>query len=232
VSNPDPGGPDEPSGLAGSRGRRRRERSGRSYDTSRLLALSDGVYAIAITLLVLDLNVPAGTTDAGLGDALRDLEPELYAYALTVLVLGAFWIGHHRLLADVPRVNDRILWINVLYLGLIALLPFPTDVLGSYGGQRSAVMLYAASVGVISLADTYLEFSLRRERLFVRADDGEPVELGPLLPPVGLVFLATVPIAWWNPRLATWLWLLAIPWPKVTKRIYAHRTGPIGDTDQ
>ena len=60
-------------------------------------------------------------------------------------MLGAFWLGHHRLLADVPRVNDRILWLNVLYLGLIALLPFPTDVLGRYGDQRPAVMLYAAA---------------------------------------------------------------------------------------
>src|SRR4051812_28297589 len=144
-ATPDPSSAGEPSRSRGVRSRN--GRSSRSYDSSRLMALSDGVYAIAITLLVLNLTVPAGTADSGLGQALRDLEPELYAYALTVLVLGAFWIAHHRLLVDVPRVTERVLWINVLYLGLIALLPFPTDVLGSYGDQRPAVMLYAATIG-------------------------------------------------------------------------------------
>src|SRR3954469_9026556 len=195
----EPSSAGEPSRSRGVRSRN--GRPSRSYDSSRLVALSDGVYAIAITLLVLNLVVPAGTADSGLGEALRDLEPELFAYALTVLVLGAFWLAHHRLFVDVPRVTERVLWVNMLYLGFIALLPFPTDVLGSYGDLRPAVVLYAAAIGAVSLAGTYLEIVLGREGLFAPIDE-QPVERDPILPPVGLVFLATIPIAWWNPRLA------------------------------
>src|SRR4051795_4606982 len=131
-------------------------------------------------LLVLNLTVPAGTADSGLGEALRDLEPELFAYALTVLVLGAFWLAHHRLFVDVPGVTERVLWLNVLYLGFIALLPFPTDVLGSYGDLRPAVVLYAAAIGAVSLAGTYLEIVLVQEGLFAPIDE-KSVERDPIL---------------------------------------------------
>jgi hypothetical protein len=197
-------------------GRRRRGRLRRSYDTSRLMALSDGVYAIAMTLLVLNLTVPTGTADSGLGQALRDLEPELYAYAyayaLTVLVLGAFWIAHHRLLVDVPRVTERVLWINVLYLGLIAPTTVPdrrTRLLRRPAAGRDAVRRHHRC----DLSCRHLPRDRAAARRTVRFHHDQPVERDPILPPVGLVFLATVPLAWWRPALATWLWILAVFWP-------------------
>src|SRR5262249_29605340 len=103
------------------------------YGVGRLLALSDGVFAIALTLLVLSLRVDVTTPASELGAALRDVRPELYAYGLSVVVIGAFWLGHHRLYSHVLRVDAPLLWMNIVYLGLVALIPYPTDVLGRYG---------------------------------------------------------------------------------------------------
>jgi uncharacterized membrane protein len=194
----------------------------RSYDASRLLALSDGVFAIALTLLVLSLRAPDDVTDATLDQALRDLRPELFAYGLTVVVIGAFWIGHHQLFAHIERVDGRLMWLNVLYLGLVALLPFPTDLLGRFGGQRASTMVYAVAVGLTSLADGALELAARRSRL-APAAAGEPSPGGLPLPPVGVVFLASVPVALWSVTAAQWLWLLAAPWGWSSRRLRRRR---------
>jgi uncharacterized membrane protein len=183
----------------------------RDYDVGRVLALSDGVFAIAMTLLVLSLRVPDDVTPATLGDALRNDGAELFAYALTVLVIGAFWLGHHGLFNRIERVDGRLMWLNVLYLGLIALLPFPTDMLGRFGGTTAAVMIYAAAVGLTSVVVAAIDvYAAHAGLLRPTPDDPEGGKIPDL--PVGLVFLATVPVAWWNPQLAMWLWLLALPW--------------------
>jgi hypothetical protein len=158
-----------------------------TFDTGRLLARSDGVYAISLTLLVLSLEIPADVSGATLRGALGDLVPQLFAYDLTVAVLGIFWLAHHRLFSAVERVDSATLAVNIAYLALVALLPH----------QRAG--------------------SLRR-----RAVGGREA-LGPVPLPVGLVFLASVPVAWWNPAVALWLWLVAIPWSILAGRLTTRR---------
>lgn len=202
------------------------------FETGRLLALSDGVYAISLTLLVLSLEIPDDVTAGGLGDALRDLRPQLFAYGLSVAVLGIFWLAHHRLFAAVERIDTTTLAVNLLYLALVAVLPFPTNVLGRFGDQRPAVVLYALAVGAASLADTALDVLVRR-RAVLKPIERPADALGPVALPVGIVFLATVPVAWWNPDLARLLWLAAIPWSIAAERLalrQANRSGPAAPT--
>ncbi|MCW6052425.1 TMEM175 family protein [Microcoleus sp. A2-C5] len=96
-------------------------------DTTRLEAFSDGVFAIAITLLVLEIKVPPPNT--ALGAELLQLWPSYLAYVVSFLVIGAIWINHHAMFQHIVRVDGTLLLLNVLHLMLIAFLPFPTAVL-------------------------------------------------------------------------------------------------------
>lgn len=96
-------------------------------NTTRLEAFSDGVFAIAITLLVLEIKVPP--PDTALGAELLQLWPSYLAYVVSFLVIGAIWINHHAMFQHIIRVDGTLLLLNVLHLMLIAFLPFPTAVL-------------------------------------------------------------------------------------------------------
>ena len=176
------------------------------YGVGRLLTLSDGVFAIALTLLVLSLHVDVTTPASELGGALREARPELYAYGLSVLVIGAFWTGHHRLYSHVVRVDAPLLWMNILYLGLVALIPYPTDLLGRYGHETDAVALYGAIVGLGALVGVGIAFYAEHESLVNRASASTAWARGL---PIAVVFLASVPIALLSPKAAQFFWLLA-----------------------
>lgn len=112
----------------------------------RILAFSDGVFAIAITLLVLDLHVPAGARD--LGRALLDAWPRYLSYILSFVTIGVIWAQHHGLFRLIRRSDHVFLLINVLFLLWLAALPFPTAVLADYlgrAGERTAMLFYAGN---------------------------------------------------------------------------------------
>ncbi|MGW7663253.1 TMEM175 family protein, partial [Streptomyces sp. NPDC054756] len=104
-------------------------------EPDRLVALADGVFAIALTLLVLDFSVPQNLDPADYDDALRELLPNFGAYALSVLVLGAFWREHRRIFGYVRQVDGQLITLSILGLGVAALLPFPTKLLAEYGRE-------------------------------------------------------------------------------------------------
>ena len=106
--------------------------------TSRLEAFSDGVFAIATTLLVLDIKVPevAGADGTGaLGAALVDQWPRYASYVLSFVTIGIVWANHHRMFTLIGRTNHTFLILNVLYLMLVGVFPFPTALLSRYIGE-------------------------------------------------------------------------------------------------
>ena len=118
----------------------------------RLLFFSDAVMAIAITLMVLDLRVPEAA-GAKLGSALLALWPNYLGYLLSFLIIGNYWLSHHRLFRPIRRYDDRLRWMNLLFLFFAALLPFATRLIGLYPGSRTAVLVYSLDVlplGIIS----------------------------------------------------------------------------------
>lgn len=123
---------------------------------SRFEAASDGVFAIAITLLVLGLAVPAGEKYAAERDliqALSALWPSFLAYALSFAVIGIMWNNHHMLFRTVERI-DRTTWLlNLLLLGITAFIPFSTAVLGAHWDLRPADVLYGLTL--VASAATY-----------------------------------------------------------------------------
>src|SRR5687767_4414582 len=96
-------------------------------EVSRLVAFSDGVFAMGITLLVLALEMP---TDVNVDEALRDRGTEFFAYFLSFAVVGRFWMAHHRIFGSVARFDTNLVVINLAYLAFIALVPFTSEVLG------------------------------------------------------------------------------------------------------
>ena len=122
-----------------------------SVEFARIVAFTDGVFAIAITLLVLSIEVPSSLGDAQLHDYLIDTWGQFFAYFLSFAVVGRFWISHHSLFSLLNDFDRRLLVLNLVYLSLIVLIPFPTELLGDFGDETDAVVLYAAVVGSAAL---------------------------------------------------------------------------------
>jgi uncharacterized membrane protein len=115
----------------------------------RLASLSDGLFAFALTLLVYDIHLPAIAglhSEQQLQQALVSLLPRLLTYALSFLTLGIFWVGHHTLLRYCARSDRNLTWLNLLFLALVALLPFSARVLGDFITLRTALLLYWLNV--------------------------------------------------------------------------------------
>jgi uncharacterized membrane protein len=111
----------------------------------RLAALSDGLFAVAMTLLVLDLKVPAAhaiETDQALLAALRELAPRLVIYLMSFLTLGIFWVGQQTQLSHFARSDRHLTWIHLLFLFAISLMPFSTSLMAEFITLRTALLLY------------------------------------------------------------------------------------------
>lgn len=121
----------------------------RSFNHERLVFFSDAVFAIAITLLVIDLRLPEAEEYTTVATLLSDLVPELFAFFLSFMVIGVYWLAHWRRFAYIERVDERLAALNLVLLAFIALMPFPTSVIATHGADPGAVILY---VGVIALA--------------------------------------------------------------------------------
>ena len=92
----------------------------------RLIFFSDGVFAIAITLLMLNIQFPANVTKGDFPQALFNLESQIGAYVLSFFVIGSYWLSHHRLYQHVTGFDNRLLRLNLLLLLFVAFIPFPT----------------------------------------------------------------------------------------------------------
>src|SRR5215212_1120494 len=121
---------------------------GKGDDTTRVMAFSDGVFAIAITLLVLNLKVPPITNGSGLFATLGEQWPEFWAFLISFAVIGQLWIIHHSLFYYIVRYDRRLLWLNLLVLLCVSFMPFPTAILAESDHTRDAVGLYAFTLGV------------------------------------------------------------------------------------
>ncbi|MFI9611600.1 TMEM175 family protein [Streptomyces sp. NPDC052023] len=179
----------------------------------RVVALADGVFAIAITLLVLDLSVPRDLDSAQYEEALYELLPDLGAYALSVVVLGGFWRDHRRIFRTVRQVDGHLISLSLLGLGLAALLPFPTRLVSDYGGEPASPAIYGAAVA--ALGATHLAMAvLVARRPWLRGDEPKDVGTGRDLLDSAvtvIVFLLTVPLAALiGPGAMLW-WLVLIP---------------------
>ena len=128
------------------------------HQLDRLVFFSDAIFAIAITLLIIEVRVPhlARVSEEGLAQALLGQIPQYIGFVVSFFVIGRFWIGHHRVFGWLARSDDRLVWRNLLFMLTIAFMPFPTAVLSQFAGTRVAVGLYAGWLllaGVLNYAN-------------------------------------------------------------------------------
>ncbi|MFD5627625.1 TMEM175 family protein [Streptomyces sp. NPDC127072] len=179
----------------------------------RLLLFGDAVFAIAITLLALDITVPDGLADSEVGAALRDALPKVGSYLLSFAVIGTLWLSQHALFSRVARLDT---WLLNLYLGLLAVvaaLPFPTRLINEYGGTVAATVVYAMTITLaVGLLAAMAGRLLARSSLV--AENADPRRLrDSLLRSLStlVVFATSIPVAFLSPTAAKYWWLLVIP---------------------
>lgn len=121
--------------------------SGKYYlDTHRLQLLGDGIFAIVMTLLVLEIHVPEAASTSELVGAIMALWPNFFSYFLSFVLLGAFWIGHRLQFHYITRSNRMLLWINIFFYLFISLIPFSAAFLGRHYDQQVAVVFYGVNL--------------------------------------------------------------------------------------
>ena len=135
------------------------ERSPGGRTVDRVVQFSDGVFTVALTLLVVDLAVPdlaPGVSEADLQRALEAQFPNILAFLLTFWVVALYWLTHHRHFRMIHRYDGRLLLLNLVFLMTIVFIPWPTAVLGHYGNYVTAWVVYAVAMAAIGLAATAL----------------------------------------------------------------------------
>ncbi len=128
---------------------------------NRIEAFSDGVIAIIITIMVLELKTPE---DHNL-ESLLKLMPIFLSYALSFLVTAIFWVNHHQLLRMTKKADGRLVWANIFWLFWLSLIPFVTAYMGNNHREPLAVALYAVVLTLASTAFTILRYIVSREHL-------------------------------------------------------------------
>ena len=191
----------------------------------RLVFFSDAVFAIAITLLAIDLRLPAKLTpndNGSLSAAVHDALPGLFAFALSFFIVATFWTAHLRTMRAIERTNARFVGLNLLFLFFIALLPFPTSVIAEHGDLSLGAIAYAAFGAVTGLVSTSLWFYATR---FAGLAPRISPELSRLVALRGLVgpalFAVSIPVALVSPFWSEIIWLFTFP----ATLLLSHRLG-------
>jgi uncharacterized membrane protein len=181
----------------------------------RLLTLSDGVFAIAMTLLALDLRVPdlgAHPSDAALRHALAHNTSSYLSFLISFYVVAGYWARHRRLMRTVETVDSSVISQTVFLLLCVAAMPFPASLLGQYGSRAISLVIYAGLNAIAVLTLLRLHRVVRRHRPPQTAERNEPVDDAvPELVGTLIVFLLCIPAGYVLPGNGAWtLVLLAV----------------------
>ena len=202
-------------GVTRAEAAKRREEN--EIEFSRIVAFSDGVFAIAITLLVLELKIPEALKDGQtVADELWDQREQFLAYAISFAVIGRYWVIHHRFFGEVTGFDGRLLSLNLFYLAWIVLIPFSSQLLGDYGNTTTGIVVYALNLTAVSLIGWWMAADAQRGGLTrLGADDEREYRFRAFF--VAFVFLLSIPVAFISPSIAPFFWLAL--WLDPSKRL-------------
>jgi uncharacterized membrane protein len=186
---------------------------------------SDAVFAIAITLLALEIQVPqipAGLEATLLPSALLELWPKLFSFLISFWVVGNYWLAHHRIFHYISGYDRRLLLINLLFLMWIVLLPFSSSLIGEYGNQQIVVIIYAVHIVTLGLSLSWVWWHASHEPHLLDTARVDPREfrynqLRALAVP--LIFLLSIGVSFLNVWATQVFWLLAFLLRPVLLRI-------------
>jgi uncharacterized membrane protein len=179
------------------------------YD--RVIFFSDAVFAIAITLLAVNLRVP-DVANLHVGRVLGQTHTisAISGFAVSFAVIAFFWFGHHSTFRYIVALDRRLIALNLLFLGTIAFLPYPTDVLSQSNAQTAGVVFYAICCAAAGLVEAFLWLYASYSNRGLVSDSAQAIRVFVLLRMLRIpaVFLLSIPIAVINGRVAMYFWFL------------------------
>ncbi|HEX9301511.1 MAG TPA: TMEM175 family protein [Casimicrobiaceae bacterium] len=203
---------------------------------NRIEAFSDGVFAIVVTLLVLELRVPALRDHASVAELalqLVDLLPKFLSWLISFVIVCKFWLNHHRLLTLARSANYAMVWLNSLFLMGQSFIPFPTALMGEYGGNPLAVSLFGVVMAINTLLFIALHAYILRHLLKPELTDLEDPHIIRKSFTGVVSYLLGAAAAWASVYAAFLLYMLTplffiVP-PEPRRRDVSHSISPEGD---
>jgi len=194
---------------------KRADVSGAVVSPERLKALADGVFAIVMTLLVLELSVPAVkglSINSELIHELAEMWPEFLIYGLSFMILGVFWVIHHSIFAGVRLYDTTLVWLNIVFLMFVSLIPFSTALAGKNGFITVTAVIYGVNMlFLFNLGWAIFTFTTGKRRLVEEDIDPNLVRGGKLMGLVyTLIMLPAIGIAFVSPKLSFIIYTLFV----------------------
>lgn len=194
---------------------------------TRVEALTDGVFAIAMTLLVFGITIPTvpqGSPAAVLQQKLLQLWPKFLTYGISFIMLGIYWVGHHNQFHYITRTDRMLLWLNLFFLMSIGLIPFSTTLLGEYPTQQTAVVFYGANLILVGgILYAHWRYATNLHRLVSHDIHEEVINLAKRRIVTGpVVFLVAIGLSFFSTAAAIVLYALAPLLYLVPGRIDLH----------
>jgi TMEM175 potassium channel family protein len=174
----------------------------RAHDPARVLALSDGVFAIIITLLVLEIHVPDLAKGQSLADAGREIRPSIIAFLISFVVVAISWAGHRDLFSLIRRTDRYLVWLNLLYLLPLSVVPFGASLISRYDKDPIALRMYGFLLVVVAVTRLIIWwYATGRSHLLYAPVDARSRWAGTLVVVVpAAVYIVAILIADSNPR--------------------------------
>ena len=193
---------------------------GRGKLTERVVFFSDAVFAIALTLLVIDLKVPEEYHGETSWDVIVSLVPGFIGYVISFTVIAINWTTHHRKFRVIQEFDNTLIWLNFVLLFFVAFVPFPTSLMSEYPGEIASVVLYSVVVMLLNLSQFALWSYAWRKKMMKPEVDVQMfryVARNILVTPVvfGLSILIAV---FWDPAIAMYSWILLWPASVIASR--------------
>ena len=178
--------------------------------TGRIEAFTDGVIAVAITLLILEIKVPHIEYGGSLWQALVPLWPKFLAYAVSFGIIGIFWAGHHIMFHYIKRTDRTLLWLNNLLLMFVCAIPFSAAFVGEHLNETTAIVFYGAVLFLAGLMFTIIwQYASRHHRLLSPTLPKEMVRLGTLAVAIApIIYALAILMAFVNPNISKGIYLL------------------------
>ena len=177
----------------------------------RVLFFSDAVFAIAMTLLAVELHVPATAAKITTAHEIYRARDSLIGFGISFAVIALFWLGHHGIFRYITAFDRPLILLNLLFLGTIAFLPYPTALLSAQSlGHGDAVIFYAICAGAAGLGEAaiWLYATRRGSGLTDSSVDGVRLQYTLRIIRVPIVFAISIPVALVAPRVAPYIWIL------------------------
>ncbi len=196
-----------------------------SVGIDRINGFSDAVFAVAITLLILTIDVPEVArelADSQLPGALREMWPKFFGFGLSFIIIGLFWVSHHYLFSSLREYDRVLIWLNHFFLMSIVFLPFPTEMMSRYDGSRFATGFYACSMAACSLMTSLLWWygTVFKDLTSGGIGAGRRKDVIFTFLAVAAVFTASLAVLPLSDPAAKWSWMLIWPASMVIGRLF------------